>query len=58
MLVVVTVDAEEARVVAGLDLISRGVFYLPEAEQVTHDLERRVSDIFGGRSADGIPTSR
>ncbi len=54
MLVVVTVDAEEARVVAGPDLISRGVFYLPEAEQVTRDLERRVSDILGGCSAEGI----
>ena len=54
MMVVVTVDAEEARVVAGPDLVSRGVFYLPESEDVTRDLEKRVSDILNGCSADGI----
>jgi len=54
MMVVVTIDAEEARVVAGPDLISRGVFYLPESEGVIGDLERRVSDILHGCSAEGI----
>ena len=54
MMVVVTVDAEEARVIAGPDLISRGVFYLPESEPVIEDLERRVSDILHGCSAEGI----
>jgi ribonuclease J len=54
MMIVVTVDAEEARVVAGPDLVSRGVFYLPESEGVTRDLEKRVSDILSGCSAEGI----
>jgi ribonuclease J len=54
MMVVVTVDAEEARVVAGPDLISRGVFYLPESEGVMQELEKRVGDILDGCSTDGI----
>ena len=45
MMVVVTVDAEEARVVAGPDLISRGVFYLPESDgKVIDDLKRACAD--------------
>jgi ribonuclease J len=54
MVVVVTVDAEEARVIAGPDLISRGVFYLPESETVMGQLERTVSDILQGCSTEGI----
>jgi len=54
MMVVVTVDAEEARVVAGPDLISRGVFYLPESEAVMGELERTVGEILSGCSAQGI----
>jgi ribonuclease J len=54
MVVVVTVDAEEARVVAGPDLISRGVFYLPESETVITELERTVSEILQGCSTEGI----
>ncbi len=54
MMVVVTVDAEEARVVAGPDLISRGVFYLPESEAVIGELERTVAEILHGCSAQGI----
>ncbi len=54
MMVVVTVDAEEARVVAGPDLISRGVFYLPESETVIGELEQTVSDILHGCSVEGI----
>jgi len=54
MMVVVTVDAEEARVVAGPDLISRGVFYLPDSNGVLEELSRKVSDILNGCSAEGI----
>ncbi len=54
MMVVVTVDAEEARVVAGPDLISRGVFYLPDSEAVVGELERTVGEILSGCSAQGI----
>ncbi len=54
MMVVVTVDAEEARVVAGPDLISRGVFYLPESGGVLDELKARLSAILDTCSAEGI----
>ena len=54
MMVVVTVDSGEARVVAGPDLISRGVFYLPDSGGVMEELGRKVSDILNGCSAEGI----
>jgi ribonuclease J len=54
MMVVVTVDAGEARVVAGPDLVSRGVFYLPDSGEVMEELGRKVSDILNGCSAEGI----
>ena len=38
IMVVVAIDSEEARVIAGPDLISRGVFYLPEAGGVLDEL--------------------
>ena len=38
MMVVVTVDSEEARIIAGPDLISKGVFYLPESGGVLDEL--------------------
>ncbi|MGH7727905.1 MAG: ribonuclease J [Vulcanimicrobiaceae bacterium] len=54
LMVVVTVDAEEARVVAGPDVVSRGVFYIPDSEVVIGDLERRVGEILDGCSSEGI----
>ncbi|MBV9646342.1 MAG: ribonuclease J [Candidatus Eremiobacteraeota bacterium] len=54
MMVVVTVDAEEARVVAGPDLVSRGVFYLPESEDVMGELKAELVDILHGCSVEGI----
>src|SRR3984957_5345837 len=42
MMAVVTIDAEEARVIAGPDLISRGVFYLPESDGVLDELRAEV----------------
>jgi ribonuclease J len=54
MMVVVTVDAEEARVVAGPDLISRGVFYLPESGGVLDELKVRLSAILDTCSSEGI----
>jgi ribonuclease J len=54
MMVVVTVDAEEARVVAGPDVISRGVFYLPESDGVMDEIKARLSDILRGCSVEGI----
>jgi ribonuclease J len=54
MMVVVTVDAEEARVVAGPDLVTRGVFYLPESGKVLDELRERLSEILTRCSTDGI----
>ncbi|MBV9104121.1 MAG: ribonuclease J, partial [Candidatus Eremiobacteraeota bacterium] len=54
MMVVVTVDAEEARVVAGPDLVSRGVFYLPESEDVMEELKAELIEILHGCSVEGI----
>ena len=54
MMVVVTVDSEEARVVAGPDLISRGVFYLPESGGVLDELKASFDEILAGVSAEGL----
>ncbi len=54
MMVVVTVDAEEARVVAGPDLISRGVFYLPESGELVDELKAKLTAILADCSVEGI----
>jgi len=54
MMVVVTVDSEEARVVAGPDLISRGVFYLPESGGVLDELKAKLVTILDACSTEGI----
>ena len=54
MMVVVTVDAEEARVVAGPDLISRGVYYLPESGELIDELKEKLSTILADCSVEGI----
>jgi ribonuclease J len=42
MMVVVAIDSEEARVIAGPDLISKGVFYIPEADGVLDELRNEL----------------
>ena len=42
IMVVVAIDSEEARVMAGPDLISKGVFYIPEADGVLDELRGEV----------------
>ena len=42
MMVVVAIDSEEARVMAGPDLISKGVFYIPEADGVLDELRAEL----------------
>ena len=54
MMVVVGVDAEEARIVAGPDLISRGTFYLPESDGVLEELKVELTAILERTSADGL----
>ena len=54
IMVVVAIDSEEARVLAGPDLISRGVFYLPEAGGVLDELRAEVRAAIEGISVDAI----
>ncbi|HEV2260984.1 MAG TPA: ribonuclease J, partial [Candidatus Rubrimentiphilum sp.] len=54
MMVVVTIDSEEARVIAGPDVISRGVFYMPEADGVMEELRRELKALISEVSVEGI----
>ncbi|HEY8298607.1 MAG TPA: ribonuclease J [Candidatus Baltobacteraceae bacterium] len=54
MMVVVGIDSEEARITTGPDLISRGVFYIPESDGVIEELRTEVTRIITGCSVEGI----
>ncbi|HVR48006.1 MAG TPA: ribonuclease J [Candidatus Binatia bacterium] len=54
IMVVVAIDSEEARVIAGPDLISRGVFYLPEADGVLDELRAELVTMMEGISVDAM----
>lgn len=54
MMVVVTIDSEEARVIAGPDLISRGVFYVPESDGVIDDLRAELVTLIEEVPVEGI----
>ncbi len=54
IMVVVAIDSEEARVIAGPDLISRGVFYLPEADGVLDELRAELATMIEGISVDAM----
>lgn len=54
MMVVVAIDSEEARVTAGPDLISRGVFYLPDAGGVLDELRERLAASIADISPEGM----
>ncbi|HEY1977776.1 MAG TPA: ribonuclease J [Candidatus Baltobacteraceae bacterium] len=54
MMVVVAIDAEEARVIAGPDLISKGVFYLPESDGVLDELRAELLASIGEVSVEGM----
>ncbi|HEV3155336.1 MAG TPA: ribonuclease J [Candidatus Baltobacteraceae bacterium] len=54
MMVVVTIDSEEARVIAGPDLISRGVFYVPESDGVLDQLRAELVTLIEEVSLEGI----
>ena len=54
MMVVVTIDSEEARVIAGPDLVSRGVFYLPEADGVLDELRAELVTLIEDVPVEGI----
>ena len=54
MMVVVTIDSEEARVIAGPDLISRGVFYVPESDGVMDELRAELVTLIEEVPVEGI----
>ncbi len=54
MMVVVAIDSEEARVIAGPDLISKGVFYLPESDGVLDELRAELLAMIGEVSVEGM----
>ncbi len=54
MMVVVTIDSEEARVIAGPDLVSRGVFYVPEADGVMEELRAQLVTLIEEVPVEGI----
>jgi ribonuclease J len=54
MVVVLAIDSEEARITAGPDLISKGVFYLPEADGVLDQLRAELVASIGEISIEGM----
>ncbi|MHB8433068.1 MAG: ribonuclease J [Candidatus Tyrphobacter sp.] len=54
VLVVVAIDAEEARVTAGPDVVARGVFYLPEADGVLEELRTELRASLDAISVEGM----
>jgi ribonuclease J len=54
VIVVVAIDAEEARVIGDPDLISKGVFYLPESDGVLDELRIELRAAIAEVSVEGI----
>jgi ribonuclease J len=54
MMVVVAIDSEEARIIAGPDLISKGVFYIPEADGVLDELRAELRTAIEEVSVDAM----
>jgi ribonuclease J len=54
VMVVVAIDAEEARVTAGPDIVARGVFYLPEADGVLDELRTALAVTLESLSVEGV----
>jgi ribonuclease J len=54
VMIVVAIDAEEARVTAGPDVVAHGVFYLPEASGVLDELRTMLSEALASISVEGL----
>ena len=54
MMVVVAIDSEEGRVITGPDIISRGVFYMPDAGGVLDELRSELTALIQEVSVEGI----
>jgi len=54
VVVVVTIDAEEARVIGEPDIVSKGVFYLPESDGVMDELRGELRNSIAEISAEAL----
>ena len=54
VVVVVAIDAEEAHVIGEPDIISKGVFYLPESDGVLDELRAELRNAIAQVSVDGL----
>lgn len=54
IMVVVAIDSEEARLIGGPDLISKGVFYLPEADGVLDELRAELTAMISEISTEAM----
>jgi ribonuclease J len=54
VIVVIAIDAEEARVIGEPDLISKGVFYLPESDGVLDELRTELRNAIAQVSVEGL----
>ena len=54
MVVVVAIDAEEARVIGEPDIVSKGVFYIPESDGVLEDLRGQVRNAISELSVEAM----
>jgi ribonuclease J len=54
VIVVIAIDAEEARIIGDPDLISKGVFYLPESDSVMDELRGELRAAIAEVSVEGL----
>ena len=54
MVVVVAIDSEEARLIGEPDLVSKGVFYLPESDGVLDELRSELRNAIAEVSVEGM----
>jgi ribonuclease J len=54
IMVVVSIDAEEAHIIAGPDLVTKGVFYVPESDAILDELRAEARKVIESMSVEGI----
>ncbi len=54
IIVVMAIDAEEARVIGEPDLVTKGVFYVPESDQLLDALRSELRDAIAEISVEGL----
>ncbi|TAM76470.1 ribonuclease J [bacterium] len=54
VMIVVSIDAEDSRVVAGPDVMTKGVFYVPESDELLEDLRTAADEALAACSVEGM----